>query len=85
MSSANDYSQMRGAVAQDETHDYTAILARCQDTSTWFAPQQQIDVRDDDEGIRLECECGWKHFLGYTPTVDELWSAASAHRSGRPR
>jgi hypothetical protein len=34
-SSANDYSRL-GAVTQDESHDYAAYMAYCQDDRNWF-------------------------------------------------
>ena len=41
MSAANDYSFFRGAVTPDTARDYTAVMARCQDESTWFRPRCQ--------------------------------------------
>lgn len=33
----------------------------------------------DDDGIHLECECGWSIVVGYRPSVANLAALADAH------
>lgn len=39
-----------------------------------------VSYTNDDDGIHLRCECGWKTCLDHEPTVESLTAAADRHK-----
>lgn len=67
-----------------ETTNDRVIVYQVQPKLKKYKHETEVYHTTDDDGIHVDCVCGWTHNFGFTPSVEYLHKIVSSHVRPKP-